>query len=157
MNAWTMIAGGVVSIAMLSWVTSATQQSVTALIPFLALTSAVLLHMPFSVGFHLFRGIGPDVYNLWRRLDQIFIFLVSILLAFGLSWHVYDTWIGITINTAAAAGVAAFGIRDLWGLPPQFQRNRTIVVIFFGCIVMCYWFPMVSCACDYSQRCHPIP
>eukprot|EP00878_Enallax_costatus_P036677 GHUV01041211.1.p1 GENE.GHUV01041211.1~~GHUV01041211.1.p1 ORF type:complete len:227 (+),score=37.52 GHUV01041211.1:969-1649(+) len=142
MNAWTMIAGGVVSIAMLCWVISATQASVAALVPFLALTSAVLVHMPFSVGFHLFRGISPEVYNLWRRLDQIFIFLVSILLAFGLSWHVYDSWFGITVNTAAATGVAVVAICDLWGLPPQFQRNRGLVVVFIGCVVMCYWFPM---------------
>jgi hypothetical protein len=42
--------------------------------PFCLLTAAVALHMPFSVGFHLFRGMRPDVYNLWRRLDQVFIF-----------------------------------------------------------------------------------
>lgn len=144
MNAWTMLAGGFVSIAMLGWVIAATQPSITALIPFLALTAAVLIHMPFSVGFHLFRGINPEVYNLWRRLDQIFIFLVSTLLAFGLSWHVYSSWWGITINTAAAMTVAVFAIRDLWGLEPQFQRHRGLVVVFVGCIVLCYWFPMVS-------------
>jgi predicted membrane channel-forming protein YqfA (hemolysin III family) len=66
-----MIAGGVVSTAMLCWVTVATHGSALALVPFLALTTAVLIHMPFSVGFHLFRGISADVYNLWRRLDQV--------------------------------------------------------------------------------------
>jgi predicted membrane channel-forming protein YqfA (hemolysin III family) len=66
-----MIAGGVVSSAMLAWVIVATHGSPLALVPFLALTTAVLLHMPFSVGFHLFRGINADVYNLWRRLDQV--------------------------------------------------------------------------------------
>lgn len=156
MNAWTMLAGGVVSIAMLAWVIAATQPSITALIPFLALTAAVLVHMPFSVGFHLFRGINAEVYNLWRRLDQIFIFLVSVLLAFGLSWHVYSTWWGIAVNTGAALGVAVFAIRDLWGLQPHFQRNRGLVVVFVGCIVLCYWFPMVSgeiSACQVSNSC----
>ena len=63
----TMVAGGVVSIAMFIWVATATFPSAAALVPFAALTTAVVTHMPFSVGFHLFRGIDADVYNLWRR------------------------------------------------------------------------------------------
>lgn len=63
----TMVAGGVVSIAMFIWVAVAVYPSAAALIPFAALTTAVLTHMPFSVGFHLFRCIDAEVYNLWRR------------------------------------------------------------------------------------------
>lgn len=63
----TMVAGAVVSIAMFIWVITATFPSATALVPFAALTIAVVTHMPFSVGFHLFRGINEEVYNLWRR------------------------------------------------------------------------------------------
>lgn len=63
----TMVAGGVVSIAMFAWVAVSTYPSAAALVPFAALTTAVLTHMPFSVGFHLFRGIDAEVYNLWRR------------------------------------------------------------------------------------------
>lgn len=62
-----MVAGGVVSLAMFVWVTVATFPSAAALVPFAALTTAVITHMPFSVGFHLFRCIDADVYNLWRR------------------------------------------------------------------------------------------
>eukprot|EP00775_Hariotina_reticulata_P014399 gene14399-14505_t len=141
-NAWTMIVGGLVSCLLLGSVAASTQAPLQALVPFLALTSAVLIHMPFSVGFHLFRGINADVYNLWRRLDQVFIFLVSILLAFGLSWHVYHSYVGIVINTAAAAIVAVVACRQVIGLQPQFQRHRGQMVVFVGSIVMCYWFPM---------------
>lgn len=66
-NMQTMLAGGAVSIAMFTWVAVATFPSAAALVPFAALSTAVLTHMPFSVGFHLFRGISADVYNLWRR------------------------------------------------------------------------------------------
>ncbi len=62
-----MVAGAVVSIAMFIWVVVATYPSAVALVPFAALTAAVVTHMPFSVGFHLFRGINAEVYNLWRR------------------------------------------------------------------------------------------
>jgi predicted membrane channel-forming protein YqfA (hemolysin III family) len=47
--------------------------------PFWVLTASTLLHCPFSVGFHLFRGMSPRVYNLWRRLDQVFIYQVGAL------------------------------------------------------------------------------
>lgn len=134
-----MIAGGFVSCAMLAWVIAATHGSAVALVPFLALTTAVLVHMPFSVGFHLFRGINTEVYNLWRRLDQAFIFLVSILIAFGLSWQVYSSWVGVAINTGAAALVAVVALRQIVSLQPHFQRHRGQMVVFVGCIVMCYW------------------
>jgi len=58
------------------------------------------------------------------RLDQAFIFIVSVLIAFGLSWHVYSSWVGVAINTAVAAAVAALGVREVRGLQPQFQRHR---------------------------------
>jgi hypothetical protein len=58
------------------------------------------------------------------RLDQAFIFVVSVLIAFGLSWHVYGSWIGIAINTGVAAAVAALGVREVRGLQAHFQRHR---------------------------------
>lgn len=62
-----MVAGAVVSLAMFAWIIVSTYPSAAALVPFAALTAAVVTHMPFSVGFHLFRGIDADTYNLWRR------------------------------------------------------------------------------------------
>lgn len=61
------------------------------------------------------------------RLDQAFIFVVSVLIAFGLSWHVYSSWVGIAINTGAAALVAALGVREVRGLQPHYQRHRWVI------------------------------
>jgi adiponectin receptor len=142
MNAWTMIVGALLSAAFLAAAWARLQPTLAMGLPFLALTTSVWLHMPFSVGFHLFRGINPTVYNLWRRLDQVFIFQVSILLTFGLSYYVYS-WRGIAVNTLAAALVAQTATADIWSLSPTFQRNRNHMVVFVGSIVLCYWFPML--------------
>ena len=110
--------------------------------PFWLMTAAVLLHAPWSVGFHLFRGISAAAYNLWRRLDQVFIFQVSQLLAAGIGWFVYESSAGLALNLAATVVVAAVACRDIWGLSPDFQRNRVHMVAFIGAIVVCYWAPM---------------
>lgn len=70
---------------------------------------------------------------------QAFIFLVSILIAFALSWHVYSSWIGVAVNTGCAALVAGMGVREIVTLQPHFQRHRGQMVVFVGTIVLAYW------------------
>lgn len=230
LNAWTMIWASCLSIFLLTRALSTlkaagssttTSGSYWPGLPdqtaFWLLTTATVLHAPFSVCFHLFRGIRTDVYNLWRRLDQVFIFQVgrgrasrvsavscaacavnalhslhpnikvafvvgrrtctilfspkaasqlthpnqlptspsnyypkppprapqvSQLLALGIAWFVYESYWGIALNTLAAFVVAQLGTRDIWAVCPDYQRNRTHMVAFVGCIVLCYWWPM---------------
>lgn len=63
----TMVAQGVISIALFIWLALSTNQPVPMLLPFIALTMAVLVHMPFSVGLHLFSCISKQVHDFWRR------------------------------------------------------------------------------------------
>jgi adiponectin receptor len=65
-----------------------------------------------------------------------------VLIAFGLSWHVYGSWLGTALNTGAAAAVAAAGVAEVRGLQPHFQRHRGQMVAFVGSIVLVYWWPM---------------
>lgn len=62
-----MVANAVICIAMFLWVAAATYPPAPALLPFAALTAAVLIHMPFSVGYHLFCCMSAEVSNLWLR------------------------------------------------------------------------------------------
>ncbi|GBF87483.1 hypothetical protein Rsub_00194 [Raphidocelis subcapitata] len=158
LNAWTMVAACALSIALLCgallrsalagpWGAAASsapswRRALPDVAPFFLLTAAVLLHAPFSIVFHLCRGMNPEVYNLLRRLDQVFIFQVSQLLAVGIGWFVYDSWIGMGANAAAAVLVAQAGSINIWALPPSVQRNRGYVVVFVGFIALCYWWPM---------------
>jgi len=101
MNAWTMIWASCLSVFLLhralGWLSTAAAAdelrdgsgggggmqsyrgpALPDSLPFLLLTAATLLHAPFSIGFHMFRGICAHTYNLWRRLDQVFIFQVGV-------------------------------------------------------------------------------
>lgn len=117
-----MIGGGALSLAMLACVAVALHYSLPALAPFIALTSAVLLHLPFSVGFHLFRGISSKEYNKWHTLDLMFICITTVLSAFGLSWHAYSSWQGVLLNTGLTAAVAACVCLELIGMGPHYER-----------------------------------
>jgi hypothetical protein len=46
-------------------VATTNDQPITALVPFAALSISALVHMPFSVGFHLFNCISKEVRDLW--------------------------------------------------------------------------------------------
>jgi len=67
---------------------------------------------------------------------------VSQLLTLGIGWFVYTSWWGLALNFLAAFVTAQVATSDIWGLSPDYQRNRVHMVGFIGCIVLCYWLPM---------------
>lgn len=79
------------------------------------------------------RACDTPFHLLACRLDQAFIFIVSVLIAFGLSWYVYSSWIGIAINTGVAAAVAVLGVREVRSLQPHFQRHRYVHLVVACC------------------------
>lgn len=63
----TMALNGLISICMFAAVAATMVPPTSALVPFAALTAAVLVHAPFSVGNHLFSCMGAEVHSLWQR------------------------------------------------------------------------------------------
>lgn len=139
MNAWTMIITSILSCVIFA-LTMLTDKN-AVLLPCMCMTLSVLLHLPFTVGFHLFRCMNPQVYNLWRRLDQMFIFIASIPLTVALAYFVFPWW-GTALLATVTTGVAAVACMHLWSLEPSFRRNRHHMVLFIGSVVACYWLPM---------------
>lgn len=166
LNAWTMVWASCLSVYLLchalatldthgsgikDGVPATYYPGVPDQLPFWLLTTATLLHAPFSICFHVFRGMSPYIYNLWRRLDQVFIFQVSQILTAGIAWFVYETWWGAALNIAASIVIASLGTRDIWAMPSDYRRNRAHMVVFVGFIALCYWWPMgVQAARDCS-------
>lgn len=142
MNAWTMIFCGATSCLLLHRVVVREDVSIGQAFPFACITFAVVLHMPFSVGFHLFRGMNPTVYNLWRRLDQAFIFIACVPLCLGLCYCVFSAWATL-VNVLVTTVVAIVGCREVWRLKPDFRRRKSSMVLFVGSGVLCSWFPML--------------
>jgi hypothetical protein len=54
--------------------------------------------------------------ELQSRLDILFINVMQVLIALGLSWHLYSSWVSIAVNTGVAAAIACQGIRAARGL-----------------------------------------
>lgn len=86
-------------------------------------------------------------------MDQAFIFIVSVLIAFGLSWHVYSSWVGIAVNTGVAAAVAVLGVREVRSLQPHFQRHRCAPHHSSACRVCGMHHFLWGCASEQQQAC----
>ena len=141
-NSWTMIATFAISLGLLTSTLQAERPTPNHAVAFYAITFSVLLHLPFTVGFHLFRGINATVYNFWRRLDQMFIFIASIFLCFALDYFVFPSW-GTSINCSISVLIAIRACTQLWRLKPDFRRNRYRMVLYVSMTVWCYWCPMI--------------
>jgi adiponectin receptor len=146
LNAWTTIVGNAISVAML--VATLRRERVTCAAdaaPFLLMTFSGLLHAPFSTGFHLFRCMNPSVYNLWRRLDHVFIYVMCWPAVAALSWFVLPP--PLTLAAFCAAGVLARrAAKGIWGLKPHVQRDRREIVRAageVGALVLLQFAPMV--------------
>jgi adiponectin receptor len=113
--------------------------------PFLLMTFSGLLHAPFSTGFHLFRCMTPRVYNLWRRLDHVFIYVMCWPAVAALSWFVLPP--AATLAAFCAAGVLAQrAAKGIWALKPHVQRDRREIVRAageVGALVLLQFAPMV--------------
>ncbi len=56
---------------------------------FTSLWLSMVIHIPFSVGYHIFGPINKVVHNVWRRLDVSCIFAKSNLLGLSISYYTY--------------------------------------------------------------------
>lgn len=142
LNAWTMVAASVFSIAANAWALAHERPSPRDAAAFVALCLSALVHLPFAVGYHLFLPISPRVYNRWRRLDVSFIFVASVFLAFALSRFVLPPWAtGAVVGVAAAVACAA--LLQLANLKEGQALNRSAQAGFVGGVVLVYTFPML--------------
>lgn len=134
-NAWSMIGATLVNIALLA--------TMERSVPNILLASTVVVQTPVSVGFHLFRGINRESYQLWRKLDQSFIYINSVLLSIAFSITVYEGWLPIVATGLCTSTVAATACYEIVGRPFHVQRNRILICATTGSIVVCYLSPIV--------------
>jgi predicted membrane channel-forming protein YqfA (hemolysin III family) len=90
LNAWTMIIGSIISSYYLYYYMNILKfNCFLDKIPFYYLWLSSILHMPLSVGNHLFLCINKKTFVFWKKIDLIGIFFVSVLLTFGFSYFVF--------------------------------------------------------------------
>jgi adiponectin receptor len=142
LNAWTMIGISAFSLAFMIYCLVVLSPKGCDITPFVAMFLSVFIHMPFSVGYHLFLPISPIVYNQWRKLDIMFIFVASCFLTYSLCYFimpVFATWLitGIAILTSTVA------IWKTARLATGEPMNRNIHTMFIATIVLVYYFPIL--------------
>lgn len=148
-NAWTMILAFFGSIGILSYVVSTHSEAFDMssgtpyyIAPFISWFLVSAVHLPFSVGYHIFECMSQDTLKKWRRLDVSFIFISSIFLTFALAFFALPTWATVLV-TALAAIVTAAAIYKQDHLTAQEQLDQTFQTKYIATIVIIYLIPMV--------------
>ena len=140
-NAWLMILASIFSISALIYIMFKNNLTYVQQIPFYLLTASALIHLPFSVGYHLFLPISPLIYNKWRRLDISFIFISSCLLTPALCFFVMPYWATFLV-TSIAVIVTIIAILRISRFKAGESLQRKQYILFIGIIVCIYYFPI---------------
>ena len=111
------------------------------MLPFIALCFSALIHLPFTVGYHLFLCMSPEVCNTWRKLDIAFIFVSACFLTFALGFFVLPAW-GLGLNVCAAVVMTLYALGKISRLKKGEALDKVTHTIFIGTIVVVYAFPM---------------
>jgi len=106
------------------------------------LTFSALIHLPFSLGYHIFMPLGKDVSIYWRKLDVSFIFISSIFLALALDFYIFPLPI-ILIHITMTTTVAYIGINNFWKTSNTSKIDHAKHCYLLLFIVICYYFPIL--------------
>lgn len=141
LNAWIMIAASTMSLLGTTYVCTNTQSSSCKSL--MLLTASALVHLPFSVGYHLFISMDRQVSNLWRRLDTCAIFWSSVLLAASLGSVVFPHWLQV-VHVGGTAMIAWNASLQFWKTPDDIDQldERSHVKLILS-VVACYLGPML--------------
>ena len=111
-------------------------------IPFVVLTTAVCVHVPCSVGNHLFLPISVKVSSLWRKLDVGAIFVACALQTFAFTYFVLSTN-GTRVLTAMSATVCILALRAVRKENYEAgEVNRRLNTVGVGFAALFYLFPI---------------
>jgi adiponectin receptor len=140
-NAWTMIAASIGSVI-------ATSRFAPYCAVFWVFTLSALLHLPFSVGYHLFMSMQSRVFKWWRRADISAMLWASVMLTYAFSLMVLPWW-GILLNTILSSMVANIGTQRIRQLQAQQPVHGPSLSAIVATAAACYWWPIAYAAIVY--------
>jgi len=132
-NIWSMIFINIFSLYLM------VQNPVIGLI---SLTSSALIHLPFSLGYHIFMPISERVFILWRKLDVSFIFIASIFLTYALDCYIFP-WSVTVMHIFFTVLVAYEGINNFWRCSNQAKIDHLRHTYLLSTVILCYMFPVI--------------
>lgn len=141
-NVWTVLASLAFFVVATTVVCARGLAPISALPAFATFVAASVVHAPFAVGFHLLMPMSLRVFNIWRRLDIMAIFVAGVCFAVALASVVFP-WRIVMLNGVVAAAVAWRGCRATWSMADDHVIDNARHVLFVGAIVLSYWAPML--------------
>lgn len=154
-NAWTMIWVSLWSISSFSYIKFVLNVSGINLIPFACLCISALVHMPFSVGYHLLRPISLEQCTKLRYLDNLFICIGLCFLCFSLSFFTFP--FPATIAYTGTCVLIAYTISKKIDMSPNALNtskqagNVSLITSFcmfpllVACVKLGLWTELVVC------------
>jgi len=142
-NAWTMIFSSVVAAALFIHTLNVSKDinTGTNVFPYAIFFLAPLMHLPFSVGYHLFIPISQNIKELWRKLDFAFVFLGGTMFAYAIGYFVlgdYNIYLCFAALLLSIFAIGYINYKKGYGTASE----RTKVTVMIGCLVLLYIAPM---------------
>lgn len=110
------------------------------------LTFSAMVHLPFSLGYHIFMPMSEETFIQWRKLDVTFIFIASIFLSVSLGYYIFPPSI-LVILLAFTVIVAYEGITNFNKHSNQAKINHVKHSYLISTIIVCYMFPVLYKLC----------
>lgn len=145
LNAWTMILGSAVSLALWGWSFSFTACRPDAQMVFFTLMLSGVVGTPASVQYHLMCSVSADSKHACRRADVRCIFLASTLLTFALALFVLPLW-GTCILVLLSARLCI----DTWLHYPGTDDDKIALARRLAKTVGMYLAPMAFAFCVHG-------
>lgn len=149
LNVWSMILVNIFSLFCLIYVLIFIKPK--QFWPFLLLYVSSLVHLPFSIGYHLFIPMSKDINTKWYKLDLSFIFIGITCLILSMCYFVLPiqyTILTITISI----GITLYSFYHIWYECVEKcskKKNAILVSIITSLLFIPIVFQLISNPRDY--------
>ena len=152
MNAWTILIAIPINTFMLIYFLC-TFVTGFNIIPFFLCWLSTIIHVPCSIGNHLFLPISPEVSARWRKYDLIAIFVVCPLLTFSFSYFVFSLKTTMLISSICSY-ISIININYIYKSKDMECeiKDRISQTIQIGYVVSFYLFPILFKSFYYFIR-----
>lgn len=102
-NVWTMIVWAILAVALFAYIVGkhSSKMRLWDYSVFFIYMVSILIHLPFSVGYHVMRFVDNDTMTRWKKMDLLFISVNGLLVLFALLAYVFPLWVTIALTTMA--------------------------------------------------------
>ena len=127
-NVWSMIMVNIVSLVCLLYVCIVLKP--TVILPFVLLYLSSLIHLPFSVGYHLFMPMSKSVNTLWYKLDFCFILVGISLLIFAMCFFALPMFYTLCVCGLALL-ITIIAWTYVWSCHQKCSKKTNAILVSF--------------------------